>query len=134
MTGPGFPTSYVMVFFFSELGWEVIVRFRDIGGIVDRQCLYIQRHVYMFILYWFYVSSQNTITWYLWDIYILSYSFYCAYMCAGTARIGKTISADAKENMIGNYKNDVCFCSLQTISHLFLDLFLLSRIITIGQV
>jgi hypothetical protein len=41
-TGPGFSTPYVMVFFFwvfSELTWEVIVRFVDIGGIVDHYCL-----------------------------------------------------------------------------------------------
>jgi len=37
--GPGFPTSYVVVLFvFSELRWEVIARFVDIGGIVDHHC------------------------------------------------------------------------------------------------
>jgi hypothetical protein len=37
-----FPTSYVVVFFFlmfKELRWEVIVRFVDIGEIVDHHCL-----------------------------------------------------------------------------------------------
>lgn len=30
--GPGFPTSYVVIFFiFNELRWEVIVHFIDIG-------------------------------------------------------------------------------------------------------
>ena len=35
--GPGFRTSYVVVppFLFSELRWEVIVDFFDIGGIVN---------------------------------------------------------------------------------------------------
>ena len=38
--GPGFPTSYVMVFFmFNELKCEVIVHLVDIGGIVDHDCL-----------------------------------------------------------------------------------------------
>jgi hypothetical protein len=34
---PGFPTSYVVVFFFiifNEFRWEVTVRFADISGIV----------------------------------------------------------------------------------------------------
>ena len=40
MPGLGFPTSYVVVFFmFNNLRWYVIVRFVDIGGIVDHQCL-----------------------------------------------------------------------------------------------
>jgi hypothetical protein len=34
-SGPGFPTSYDVGFVFSELRWEVIVRFVDIDGIVD---------------------------------------------------------------------------------------------------
>ena len=34
--GPRFPTSYDVVFcVFSELRWEIIVRFVDIGGIAD---------------------------------------------------------------------------------------------------
>ena len=38
--GPGFTTSYVMVFLvFSELRWEVIVHFVDIVGIVNHHCL-----------------------------------------------------------------------------------------------
>ena len=38
--GSGFSTSHVMVFFmFNDLRWEVIVRFIDIGGIVDYHCL-----------------------------------------------------------------------------------------------
>ena len=38
--GFGFPMSYVMVVFvFSELSWEVIVRFVDIGGIDDHHWL-----------------------------------------------------------------------------------------------
>jgi len=40
MSGSGFPTSYVVVcFVFSELRWEVIARFVDIGGIGDNHCL-----------------------------------------------------------------------------------------------
>ena len=37
----GFPTSYAMLFVcvFSELRWEVIVRFVDIVGIVGQHCL-----------------------------------------------------------------------------------------------
>ena len=36
----GFLTSYVVVFFvFSELRWEVIVRFVDISEIVDHHCI-----------------------------------------------------------------------------------------------
>jgi len=36
----GFPMSYVMVFFiFNDLRREVIVRYVDICGIVDHQCL-----------------------------------------------------------------------------------------------
>ena len=48
--GPGFPTSYAVVFFFvSELRSEVVVRFVDIGGIVDHHyhyfnCLSMYRH------------------------------------------------------------------------------------------
>ena len=38
-SGPGFPTSYDVGFVFSELRWEVIVRFVDIDGIVDHHCL-----------------------------------------------------------------------------------------------
>ena len=39
--GPGFPTSYVVVFFvFIELKWEVVVRFVDIGGIIDHHYLH----------------------------------------------------------------------------------------------
>ena len=39
--GPGFPTSYVMVFFvLSELRWEAIVCVVDIGGIGDHRCFY----------------------------------------------------------------------------------------------
>jgi hypothetical protein len=39
-SGHGFATSYVMVVLvFSELRGEVIVRFVDIGGIVDHHCL-----------------------------------------------------------------------------------------------
>ena len=39
-SGPGFTTSYVMVFFvFSELRWEVILHFVDIVGIVNHHCL-----------------------------------------------------------------------------------------------
>ena len=40
--GPGFPTSYVVVFFvymFNELRWEVIVWFVDISEIVNHHCL-----------------------------------------------------------------------------------------------
>jgi hypothetical protein len=38
--GPGFTTSYVMVFLvFSELRWDVIVHFFDIVGIVNHHCL-----------------------------------------------------------------------------------------------
>jgi hypothetical protein len=38
--GPGFPTSYVVVvLMFSDLTWEVIVRFIDIGEIVDHHYL-----------------------------------------------------------------------------------------------
>jgi hypothetical protein len=45
--GPGFLTSYVMVcFVFSELRWEVIVRYVAIGGIVDHHCL-----IFLFIIY-----------------------------------------------------------------------------------
>ena len=37
---PWFPTSHVVVFFvFSQLKWEVIVRFVEIGGIVDHHYL-----------------------------------------------------------------------------------------------
>ena len=37
--GPGYPTSCVVVWFvFSELRWEVIARFVDIGVIVDHHC------------------------------------------------------------------------------------------------
>ena len=37
---PGFLTSYVMVFIlFSELRWEVIIRFADIDGIIDHHWL-----------------------------------------------------------------------------------------------
>ena len=39
---PGFPSKYVVVFLlsmFSELRWEEIVRFVDIGGIIDHHCL-----------------------------------------------------------------------------------------------
>ena len=37
---PGFPTSYFMVFFvFNEWRWKGIVRFVDIGRIVDHHCL-----------------------------------------------------------------------------------------------
>jgi hypothetical protein len=39
--GPGFPTSYVVVFWgvqWVQLRWEVIVRFIDIGGIDDHHC------------------------------------------------------------------------------------------------
>ena len=38
--GPGFPTSYVMVFFvFNDLRWEEVVRFVDIGKIVGHYFL-----------------------------------------------------------------------------------------------
>ena len=39
--GSGFSMSYVVVFFlvFSELRWEMVVRFVDIGRIVDHSCL-----------------------------------------------------------------------------------------------
>ena len=38
--GPGFPTSYVVIFFvFNCLSRDVIVCFVDIGGIVDQYCL-----------------------------------------------------------------------------------------------
>ena len=37
--GHGFLTPYAMIFFIQDLMWEVIVRFVDIGGIVDHQCL-----------------------------------------------------------------------------------------------
>jgi hypothetical protein len=34
-SGPGFLTPYAVVFFmFSDLNWEIVVRFADIGGIV----------------------------------------------------------------------------------------------------
>jgi hypothetical protein len=41
MPGPGFPTSYVMDFLYVQLveGRKVIVRFVDIGGIVNHYCL-----------------------------------------------------------------------------------------------
>jgi len=36
MPGPKYPTSYVeLVFEFSEMRWEVIARFVEIGGIID---------------------------------------------------------------------------------------------------
>ena len=38
--GPGFPMTYIMVFFvFNCFRWEVIDRFVDIGEIVDHYCL-----------------------------------------------------------------------------------------------
>jgi hypothetical protein len=38
--GPGFSASYVVVcFLLTELRWESIVRFFDIGGIVENHCL-----------------------------------------------------------------------------------------------
>ena len=45
--GSGFPTSYVVVFFFffiNKLRCEVIVCFVDIGGIVDYLCLKLSIH------------------------------------------------------------------------------------------
>ena len=39
--GSGFTTSYVLlIFVHSELRWEAIVRFVDIGVIVDHHCLH----------------------------------------------------------------------------------------------
>jgi hypothetical protein len=50
--GPGFPTSYVVVFFvFSKLRCPVIVRFVDIRGIVDHNLIkIISLHLLFFFL------------------------------------------------------------------------------------
>jgi len=46
-SGPGFPTSYVVLFFmFNHLMWEVIIRFIDICEYIDHHCLN-----FLFIIY-----------------------------------------------------------------------------------
>jgi hypothetical protein len=77
--GPGYPTSYVMVFLmFIELRWEVIVCFVDIVGIVDLHCFYYSKKfniiITKYILFcfcWYNKLSKSDFNW-LQDIIFLN--------------------------------------------------------------
>jgi hypothetical protein len=72
--GPGYPTSYVVVFFvFSELRWEVIARFVDIGVIVDDHCLN-----FLSIIYDYHITRAFTT---MKLIFIVSLNFLQSQLC-----------------------------------------------------